>query len=56
MYLSEGWQNFVRDNTLRGLELLLFRYEGRMCFNVSVFDTSACEREYLSTAEGSDVM
>ncbi|MQM08711.1 hypothetical protein Taro_041567 [Colocasia esculenta] len=54
IYLSQGWQNFVEGNTLQGLELLLFRYEGSMHFNVSVFHTSACERGCLLTDEGSE--
>ncbi|KAF8388726.1 hypothetical protein HHK36_025406 [Tetracentron sinense] len=43
---EEGWKDFARDHSLRVGDFLVFRYEKDMVFDVLVFDTSACERDY----------
>ncbi|KAK1273007.1 B3 domain-containing protein [Acorus gramineus] len=45
MYFENGWQEFVRDHSLKCGEILLFRYDGNARFTVLVFDSSACERK-----------
>ncbi|KAF8388727.1 hypothetical protein HHK36_025407 [Tetracentron sinense] len=44
--LEEGWEDFARDLNLRVGDLIVFRYEEGMVFDVLVFDPSACERDY----------
>ncbi|KAG5589113.1 hypothetical protein H5410_039627 [Solanum commersonii] len=44
---EEGnWGKFVEENDLQLGDLLVFRHEGNMEFEVSVFDSSHCDREY----------
>lgn len=44
MYLKEGWQEFLRDNSLGDSEFLVFRYDGNMCFSIDIFEKSGCKR------------
>ncbi|XP_072959260.1 B3 domain-containing protein Os01g0723500-like [Typha angustifolia] len=44
-FLASGWENFVKDHTLKEHEFLVFRYDGDLNFTVLIFDTTACERE-----------
>ena len=46
MYFGEGWQDFAVAHDLSVGFLLVFKYRGNMEFKVTVFDLSACEREY----------
>ncbi|TKW16519.1 hypothetical protein SEVIR_5G304500v4 [Setaria viridis] len=46
-FFTSGWPKFVRDQALRELEFLVFRYDGDTHFTAMVFDTTACEREDL---------
>ncbi|KAL6347956.1 hypothetical protein AAG906_037685 [Vitis piasezkii] len=48
MYLQDGWQQFLKDNSLGDREFLLFRYDGNMCFNVQIFEKNGCERVGMS--------
>lgn len=48
MYLQDGWQQFLKDNSLGDREFLLFRYDGNMCFNVQIFEKNGCERGGMS--------
>ncbi|XP_039066366.1 B3 domain-containing protein REM5-like [Hibiscus syriacus] len=43
---EDGWGDFARDHDLHVGDFLLFGYGGDMVFDVVVFDTSACQREY----------
>ncbi|KAH1131591.1 hypothetical protein J1N35_002969 [Gossypium stocksii] len=43
---EDGWQDFARDHDLHVGDFLVFRYGGNMVFDVVVFDTSACQRQY----------
>ncbi|KAK1296461.1 B3 domain-containing protein [Acorus calamus] len=45
MYFENGWQEFVRDHSIKCGEVLLFKYDGNSCFRVLVFDASSCERK-----------
>ena len=51
VYLQDGWQQFLQDNSLGDREFLLFRYDGNMCFNVQIFEKSGCERLDMSVNE-----
>lgn len=44
--LEDGWEEFVKDHDLQLGNVLIFRHEGDMEFEVAVFDSSCCEREY----------
>ncbi|XP_049376775.1 B3 domain-containing protein REM10-like, partial [Solanum stenotomum] len=44
--LEEGWKKFANENDLQLGDMLVFRHEGDMEFEVSIFDSSHCDREY----------
>ncbi|XP_015084058.1 putative B3 domain-containing protein REM15 [Solanum pennellii] len=44
--LEEGWKRFAKENDLQLGDLLIFKHEGDMEFQVSIFDSSHCDREY----------
>ncbi|KAK6781591.1 hypothetical protein RDI58_019387 [Solanum bulbocastanum] len=44
--LEEGWKKFAKENDLQLGDMLVFRHEGDMEFEVSIFDSSHCDREY----------
>ncbi|XP_055819906.1 B3 domain-containing protein REM5-like [Solanum dulcamara] len=45
--LEEGsWKEFVEELNLELGDILLFKHEGKMEFEVSIFDSSHCDREY----------
>ncbi|XP_055819904.1 B3 domain-containing protein REM10-like isoform X2 [Solanum dulcamara] len=44
--LEEGWKKFAKENDLQLGDLLIFKHEGDMEFEVSIFDSSHCDREY----------
>ncbi|XP_077224926.1 B3 domain-containing protein REM10-like isoform X2 [Tasmannia lanceolata] len=46
VFFEEGWEDFVADHGLSSGDILLFRYEGNMVFDVTVFDKTACDRRY----------
>ncbi|XP_042510072.1 B3 domain-containing protein REM5-like [Macadamia integrifolia] len=43
---KEGWADFARDCHLHIGDFVVFKHEGGLVFDVSVFDRSACEKEY----------
>ncbi|XVE93294.1 hypothetical protein REPUB_Repub01dG0178500 [Reevesia pubescens] len=43
--MQHGWHQFYQDHSLGNNELLLFRYNGNMCFDVQIFDQSGVERK-----------
>uniref|UniRef100_A0ACD5VSP7 Uncharacterized protein n=1 Tax=Avena sativa TaxID=4498 RepID=A0ACD5VSP7_AVESA len=55
VFLTAGWPKFVVDNSLREYEFLLFRYDRKMNFMVSVFGWNACEKALLSSGIGAQV-
>lgn len=52
VFLTTGWPKFVVDNALREYEFLLFRYDKKMHFMVSVFGRNACEKAVRSSGSG----
>ncbi|XP_009767536.1 B3 domain-containing protein REM10 [Nicotiana tabacum] len=44
--LQEGWGKFVEEQGLELGNMLVFRHEGNMEFEVTIFDSSHCDREY----------
>ncbi|KAM1420821.1 hypothetical protein ACFX2I_003149 [Malus domestica] len=50
---TDGWQEFLRDNSLGHGNFLVVIYDGRMKFSITVFGMTACEREVGSTKIGS---
>ncbi|KAM5549082.1 B3 domain-containing protein Os01g0723500-like [Rosa sericea] len=44
IYFKNGWQKFVRDNSLGNFEFLVFRYESDMQFSIEIFDRNASKR------------
>ncbi|KAK9927137.1 hypothetical protein M0R45_024337 [Rubus argutus] len=45
IYFRNGWQEFIRDNSLGDFEFLVFRYERAMHFSIQIFDKTACMRD-----------
>ncbi|KAF8013639.1 hypothetical protein BT93_I1485 [Corymbia citriodora subsp. variegata] len=48
---DDGWQKFHRDNALGNSEFLIFRYDGKNCFKVQVFDPTGVERLNVAGAQ-----
>lgn len=46
IYLQDGWQQFLRDHSLRNYEFLIFKYDGDLCFEVQIFSMDGCEKVY----------
>nr|XP_009771718.1 PREDICTED: B3 domain-containing protein REM5-like [Nicotiana sylvestris] len=44
--LEEGWENFAEEHDLQLGDMLVFGHEGDMEFEVSIFHSNQCEREY----------
>nr|XP_016473039.1 PREDICTED: B3 domain-containing protein REM8-like [Nicotiana tabacum] len=45
-HLEEGWEKFAEDHDLQLGDMLVFGHEGNMEFEVSIFHSNQCEREY----------
>lgn len=50
---EDGWKDFVVDHSLIMGDLLIFRYNGSLRFEVLVFDSSACEKRKAFVARPS---
>ncbi|XP_077224516.1 putative B3 domain-containing protein Os04g0347400 isoform X2 [Tasmannia lanceolata] len=46
VFFEEGWEDFVEDHGLCSGDILVFRFEGNMVFHVTIFDETACEKNY----------
>ncbi|KAL5778387.1 hypothetical protein ACOSP7_011313 [Xanthoceras sorbifolium] len=44
VFFLDGWRKFVKDNSLEGGDLLVFKYNGDCGFSVKIFGSSACEK------------
>ncbi|KAM3379351.1 B3 domain-containing protein REM8-like [Capsicum galapagoense] len=44
--LEDGWEKFVEEHDLQLGDILIFRHEGDMDFDVSIFDSTHCDTEY----------
>ncbi|WCJ35345.1 B3 domain-containing protein Os12g0592300 [Euphorbia peplus] len=44
-FLDHGWPIFIKDHFIECGDLLVFRYDGELCFTVQIFDLSGCEKE-----------
>lgn len=44
VFLEEGWQQFVKANSLMHGHFLVFTYEGEMNFSVQIFEVNGIER------------
>ncbi|XP_075109478.1 B3 domain-containing protein REM7 isoform X2 [Nicotiana tabacum] len=47
-----GWGKFAEEHDLQLGDCLVFRHEGNMEFEVSIFGSSKCEREYEQPLQG----
>lgn len=45
LLVKDGWKEFVDANHVEKKDFLVFRYDGKACFNVLIFDPSGCEKE-----------
>ncbi|OIT38373.1 PREDICTED: B3 domain-containing protein REM10-like [Nicotiana attenuata] len=43
---EDGWAEFAEEHDLQLGDMLVFRHEGNMEFEVIIFDSSQCDREY----------
>lgn len=46
--MEDGWVEFVRDNSWRSHDFLLFRYDGNMGFTVTICYANEVERTGIS--------
>uniref|UniRef100_M1CHN8 DNA binding protein n=1 Tax=Solanum tuberosum TaxID=4113 RepID=M1CHN8_SOLTU len=46
-----GWVEFVEQQGLKLGDILMFRHEGNMEFEVSIFDSTHCDRDYVEYME-----
>ncbi|KAK3002794.1 hypothetical protein RJ639_018352 [Escallonia herrerae] len=44
LFITDGWQEFIRDNSLIKYELVLLTYDGKKHFSVQIFDPSGLEK------------
>lgn len=51
VYFKDGWQEFLKDNSVDDGDFLVFEYEGNMHFRVHIFDKSCCERDSFPNNE-----
>ncbi|XP_062020645.1 B3 domain-containing protein Os01g0723500-like isoform X3 [Rosa rugosa] len=51
VYFKDGWQGFLKDNSVEDGDFLVFEYEGNMHFSVQIFDNSCCERDSFPEIE-----
>ncbi|KAK6781572.1 hypothetical protein RDI58_019368 [Solanum bulbocastanum] len=49
-----GWVEFVEQHGLKLGDILMFRHEGNMEFEVSIFDSTHCDKEYVEYMEEGD--
>lgn len=45
MTFNDGWKQFVEDHYIKEDDLLVFKYNGNLCFSVLIFDQTGCEKE-----------
>ncbi|XP_016563098.1 B3 domain-containing protein REM10-like [Capsicum annuum] len=43
---KDGWEKFAEEHDLQLGDMLIFRHEGDMDFDVSIFDSTRCDTEY----------
>ncbi|KAK2665175.1 hypothetical protein Ddye_003749 [Dipteronia dyeriana] len=46
VFMEDGWQQFLRDNSLTDKHFLVFNYDGNMSFSVQIFEPNCVERVY----------
>ncbi|KAI9182211.1 hypothetical protein LWI28_023164 [Acer negundo] len=46
VFMEDGWQQFLRDNSLKDKHFLVFNYDGNMSFSVQIFEPDGVERVY----------
>lgn len=52
--LEEGWEKFAKEHDLQLGDCLVFKHEGNMEFEVSIFGSNHFEREYKQNPEGAN--
>lgn len=45
IYLIDGWRSFFEAHSLKDYEILVFNYEGKMLFDVTIFGRNGLERK-----------
>ncbi|KAL8245066.1 hypothetical protein R6Q59_011324 [Mikania micrantha] len=45
---GEGWDSFMADNGVQDFDIVVFKHQENMVFDIIVFDTTWCEREYVN--------
>lgn len=45
MVFTSGWEIFVRENSLKTTDFLVFHYDGKSKFEVRIFEKTGCEKE-----------
>lgn len=44
IFIEDGWQQFIEDNSLGNNEFLVFKYVGNMRFSIKIFEVDGLER------------
>ncbi|KAG8368302.1 hypothetical protein BUALT_Bualt15G0031500 [Buddleja alternifolia] len=52
-YFRKGWQTFVEHHSLGDSEFLIFKYNGKMCFDVTIYDKNGCKKNHHSLGTSS---
>ncbi|MCD7447582.1 hypothetical protein HAX54_031611 [Datura stramonium] len=52
--LEDNWKKFAEDLNFQLGDMLVFRHEGGMVFDVSIFDSSHSDREYAEYLQEED--
>ncbi|KAJ0077719.1 hypothetical protein Patl1_36274 [Pistacia atlantica] len=55
LYFANGWQQFVKDNSLVYGDFLVFQYNGDDGFNVKIWGKSGCEKNETGPHAGIDI-
>ncbi|KAJ0077165.1 hypothetical protein Patl1_35984 [Pistacia atlantica] len=55
VYFANGWQQFVKDNSLVYGDFLVFQYNGDNGFNVKILGKSGCEKNETGPHVGIDI-
>lgn len=55
IWVAKGWEEFIKNYSIRHGHLLVFRYDGKSHFHVLIFDKTATEIEYPQIVSHDDV-
>lgn len=45
MFIKKGWKAFVTDHSVEEGDFLVFKYDGKVLFDVDIFGRSGCRKD-----------